>query len=94
MIIDMHGHLNAPAELYAYKAGLLSSRGAYTHWGGLPDEKLKPTVDHHVETVLDVVGTDMQFLSPRPFQLMHSEKAGQAGRGVLPRQQRSHRQER
>ncbi len=76
MIIDMHGHLNAPAELYAYKAGLLSSRGAYTHWGGLPDEKLKPTVDHHVETVLDVVGTDMQFLSPRPFQLMHSEKPG------------------
>ena len=69
MIIDMHGHLNAPSELYAYKAGLLSSRGAYTHWGGIPDEKLKPVIENHIATVLDEVGTDMQFLSPRPFQL-------------------------
>ncbi len=67
MIIDMHGHLNAPPDLYAYKAGLLASRGAYQHWGGIPDEKLKPVVDHHVATVLDAVGTDMQFLSPRLF---------------------------
>ena len=33
MIIDIHGHLNAPPELYAYKAGLLSSRGAYLALG-------------------------------------------------------------
>ena len=61
MIIDIHGHLNAPPELYAYKAGLLSSRGAYTHWGGIPDEKLKQVVENHIESVLDAVGTDMQF---------------------------------
>ena len=74
MIIDMHGHLNAPPELYAYKAGLLSSRGAYDRgFRGVPDERMKAVVDDHVKNVLDAVGTDMQFLSPRPFQLMHSE---------------------
>ena len=29
MIIDVHGHVSAPTELWAYKAGLLSHRGAH-----------------------------------------------------------------
>jgi len=29
MIIDIHGHTNAPPSLYAYKSGLLSSKGAH-----------------------------------------------------------------
>ena len=72
-IVDIHGHLNSPPELMAFKSGLLSSR---IHRGRgslkLSDERLRPIVDNHVKK-LDEVGTDIQFLSPRPFQLMHSD---------------------
>ena len=73
-ILDAHAHTNAPPELYAYKAGLLSSRGY--HGKGNPnisDERLAAAVKRGLD-IMDGVGTDMQFLSPRPFQLMHSEK--------------------
>ena len=29
MIIDCHGHVSAPAELWAYKASVMSHRGAH-----------------------------------------------------------------
>ncbi|MCG3773971.1 MAG: hypothetical protein JW395_0788 [Nitrospira sp.] len=75
MIVDMHGHTNAPAALYAYKAGLLSSRGAHGKGNsGVTQEAIDALAKNHLEKNLDVVGTDVQFLSPRPFQLMHSEK--------------------
>ena len=73
-ILDMHAHTNAPPELYAYKSGLLSSRSY--HGKGSPnisDERLAASTKRGLE-IMDSVGTDMQFLSPRPFQLMHSEK--------------------
>ena len=73
-ILDMHAHTNAPPELYAYKAGLLSSRSY--HGKGNPnvsDERLAASTKRGLD-IMDTVGTDMQFLSPRPFQLMHSEK--------------------
>ena len=73
-ILDMHAHTNAPPELYAYKSGLLSSRSY--HGKGNPnvsDERLAASTKRGLE-IMDSVGTDMQFLSPRPFQLMHSEK--------------------
>src|SRR5579883_3211930 len=75
MIIDVHGHTNTPPTLFAYKSGLLASRGAHgkgNTW--LNEEQLAPVVNNHVKNVLDKVGTDIQFLSPRPFQMMHSEK--------------------
>ena len=75
MIIDMHGHTNAPPSLYAYKSGLLASRGA--HGKGAPnvsEEAMANLVKNHLENNLDKVGTDVQFMSPRPFQLMHSEQ--------------------
>ena len=75
MIIDAHGHTNAPPTLYAYKAGLLASKGA--HGKGNPnvtEEQMENAVKNHLANNLDKVGTDVQFLSPRPFQLMHSEK--------------------
>ena len=75
MIIDIHGHTNAPPSLYAYKALLTASRGA--HGRGNPtinQEQLAAAVNNHVTNTMDKVGTDIQFLSPRPFQLMHSEK--------------------
>jgi predicted TIM-barrel fold metal-dependent hydrolase len=77
MIVDIHGHTNAPPSLYAYKAGLLASKGA--HGKGNPnlnEEQLANVVNNHIKNNLDAVGTDIQFLSPRPFQMMHSEKPG------------------
>ena len=75
MIIDIHGHTNAPPSLYAYKSNLLASRGAHGKGNpGLNEEALATAVKNHLANNLDKVGTDVQFLSPRPFQLMHSEK--------------------
>ncbi|MBM2809779.1 MAG: Amidohydrolase [Chloroflexi bacterium] len=75
MIIDIHGHTNAPPSLYAYKSGLLSSRGAHGKGNpGVTEEAMANLVKNHLANNLDKVGTDIQFLSPRPFQLMHSEK--------------------
>lgn len=75
MIIDIHGHTNTPPSLFAYKSGLLASRGAHgkgNTW--LDEEQLARVVNNHVTNTMDKVGTDVQFLSPRPFQMMHSEK--------------------
>ena len=72
MIIDIHGHVSAPSDLYAWKALLMSSNGY--HGKGLlrmTTEQVLESGQQHVD-MLQKVGTDMQFLSPRPFHLMHS----------------------
>ena len=82
MIIDCHAHVSAPVELWAYKAGLLSHRGAHGRGKvNVSDEQIRYAVEKHKEAFppphlpyIDKVGTDMQLVSPRPFQLMHSEK--------------------
>ena len=82
MIIDCHAHVSAPVELWAYKAGLLSHRGAHGRGKvNVSDEQIRYAVEEHKEAFphphlpyIDKVGTDMQLVSPRPFQLMHSEK--------------------
>ncbi|MFI9834521.1 amidohydrolase family protein [Streptomyces sp. NPDC051913] len=72
MIIDAHAHLNAPAELYAYQASLLSSRGAHGKFGaGVSDTQLREYGEHTL-SVMDSVGTDLQLISPRPFSCAHS----------------------
>lgn len=81
MVIDIHGHIVAPPELYAYKAGLLAGRGVQGKGRlHIDDEKLKAAVWSgggeslkHVD-ILKAVGTDIQLISPRPYQMMHSEK--------------------
>jgi 4-oxalmesaconate hydratase len=81
MIIDAHGHVTAPDSLYAYKAGLLSHRGAHGRGAvAATDEDLvqalrKPVFNggSHLEQ-LEQVGIDMQLVSPRPYQMMHSER--------------------
>jgi predicted TIM-barrel fold metal-dependent hydrolase len=83
MIIDIHGHLSAPAELYAYKANLLAHRGA--HGRGrlkISDDLLRAAVsgplDNHGGIShldhLDQAGIGLQLISPRPYTLMHSEQ--------------------
>jgi predicted TIM-barrel fold metal-dependent hydrolase len=81
MIIDIHGHVSAPQGLYAYKSGLLASRGSHGKGGPrFTDEQIEAALnaksvfgDSHLEQ-LKTHGTDVQLLSPRPFQLMHSER--------------------
>jgi predicted TIM-barrel fold metal-dependent hydrolase len=74
LIIDCHGHLNAPPELYAYQANLIASHGV--HGKGrlvLSDDRLISVTENHIG-LLARIGTDVQFLSPRPFTMMHSHE--------------------
>ena len=76
MIIDIHAHVCAAPELYQWKAVQMSARGAH---GFAPKRFADEWVRDHPDTkrnlrVMDAVGTDVQFISPRPFQLMHAEK--------------------
>lgn len=81
MIIDVHAHVTAPQELYAYKAMILSHRGAHGRGKvNVTDELLKKTLEAPVFGgkshlgQLEEVGTDLQLISPRPYTMMHSEK--------------------
>ena len=81
MIIDCHGHVSAPAQLWAYKATLLASRGSHGRGAvKVSDDEMRIALNHseigpkgHLDA-LKHHGTDVQLISPRPFQLMHSEK--------------------
>ncbi len=83
MIIDCHGHVSAPAELWAYKATLLAHRGSHGRGGvKISDEELIAAAnkaEHWPAGHLDLLKkhrTDRQLISPRPFQMMQSEKPG------------------
>ena len=74
MIIDCHAHVNAPNELYIYKNNLMSSHGAHGYNApSISDERLAEATARNIE-LMDSVGTDVQFISPRPFQMMHAAK--------------------
>ena len=80
-VIDCHAHMAVPHQLPVYKAGLLSHRGAHGKKAPpVTDEAIRQAFTRvemapygHLEC-LDRAGIDMQALSPRPFQLMHSEE--------------------
>lgn len=81
MIIDCHAHVSAPAKLWAYKATILAHRGAHGRGGShISDDELREaanvpeTWEHGHLDYMDIVHTDMQMISPRPFQMMQSEK--------------------
>jgi predicted TIM-barrel fold metal-dependent hydrolase len=89
LTVDVHGHIVAPAELYAYREFLIGARGHYgrrlkgfsdaregmAHGrnGVIPPAELKHFAEEHISW-LDKVGTDVQLVSARPYSLMHSEK--------------------
>ncbi len=83
MKIDVHGHVSAPESLYAYKANLLAHRGAHGRGtAGVTDETLRAALTtpnrsfggkSHLQH-LDDAGVDVQLISPRPYQMMHSEQ--------------------
>ena len=83
MIIDAHAHTASPPSLAGYKAGLLSHRGAHGRGKVRYTEEQLKQAWHKVEMAptghmehMDYCGIDVQLISPRPFQLMHSEKPG------------------
>src|SRR5262252_6136193 len=80
MIIDMHAHVTAPDSLYVYKAGLLSHRGGHGRGAvNATDDDIIKALNAPVFggsshlNQLKEAGTDMQIISPRPYQMMHSE---------------------
>jgi predicted TIM-barrel fold metal-dependent hydrolase len=81
VIIDSHGHVTAPDSLYVYKAQILAHRGAHGRGGNLAKdedgirEALNSPVfggSSHLDQLKEV-GTDLQLISPRPYQMMTSE---------------------
>jgi OH-DDVA meta-cleavage compound hydrolase len=72
---------SAPPQLWAYKAGLLAARGSHGRGAvKVSDDEIMAAMNAaeihprgHLEA-LKHHGTDVQLISPRPFQLMHSEK--------------------
>jgi OH-DDVA meta-cleavage compound hydrolase len=81
MQIDCHGHVSAPLQLWAYKASILSHRGSHGRGGvRVTDDEIRFAANKkemapegHLDC-LKRVGTDRQIISPRPFQMMHSEQ--------------------
>ena len=80
--IDVHGHVTAPDSLYVYKAGLVSHRGAHGRGdAALTAEAANAALDAPNRSFggishrqhLDNAGVDYQLISPRPYQMMHSE---------------------
>jgi OH-DDVA meta-cleavage compound hydrolase len=80
MIIDSHAHVTAPDSLYVYKAGLLAHRGGHGRGAtGATDQDVIAALNRpvfggssHLEQLKEA-GIDMQMISPRPYQMMHSE---------------------
>jgi predicted TIM-barrel fold metal-dependent hydrolase len=75
VIVDTHAHLVAPPELYAHRTVLQSSGGF--HGSADPkisDARLRESGEECV-ALMDNVGTHVQFLSPRPYQLLHSDES-------------------
>jgi OH-DDVA meta-cleavage compound hydrolase len=77
MVIDSHAHVTAPDALYVFKAGILAHRGAHGRGGvsATDDDIIKahnsPVFggSSHLEQLKEA-GTDMQIISPRPYQMM------------------------
>jgi OH-DDVA meta-cleavage compound hydrolase len=82
MIIDSHSHLSSPESLWAYKAGLLASRGSHGRGKvAASDDELLAALQSggpggrlgHLP-YMDLLGHDMHLISPRPYQAMSSER--------------------
>lgn len=73
MIIDSHAHVVIPPESYKYMAELVASRANPTASVKLSDEAVR-AAGTTIINIMDKVGTDIQFLSPRPYMQMHSVK--------------------
>jgi 4-oxalmesaconate hydratase len=78
MIIDAHAHVLAPPSLYAYRSMVIVSGVQHgSALAGVSDEELRASADGNVK-LMDEVGTDVQFISPRPFMLINRGRLADA----------------
>lgn len=75
MIIDSHAHIVMPPLSFRFMAELIGGRSNPSVPPKIPDEAVRKVAEELVST-MDSVGTDMQFISPRPYLQMHSVKPG------------------
>jgi len=73
LIIDSHAHVVIPPESYKFMAELVASRANPASKPKLTDEAVR-VAGQGIIDIMDKVGTDIQFLSPRPYMQMHSVK--------------------
>lgn len=73
LIIDSHAHVVLPADSYKYMAELVASRANPNFPPVLTEEGVRKAGQTIID-IMDKVGTDIQFLSPRPYMQMHSIK--------------------
>lgn len=76
MIIDSHAHVVLPPESYKFMAELVASRANPYLMPKLTDDAVRAAAKVILD-IMDKVGTDIQFLSPRPYMQMHSVKPAQ-----------------
>lgn len=75
MIIDSHAHIVMPPESFRFMAELIGGRANPHTLPKIPDASVRKVAEELVKT-MDSVGTDLQFISPRPYLQMHSVKPG------------------
>jgi 4-oxalmesaconate hydratase len=73
MIIDSHAHVIVPPESYKFMSELVASRANPAMSAKLTDNAVREAAQSILD-IMDSVGTDIQFLSPRPYMQMHSVK--------------------
>jgi 4-oxalmesaconate hydratase len=72
VIVDAHAHVVMPEAAYRFMGGLVGSRANPIEDPRLPaDDVIRAVTERHVQN-MDKVGTDVQFISPRPYIQMHS----------------------
>lgn len=73
MIIDSHAHAVIPPDSYKYMGELVASRGNPAAAPKVSDEAVR-VAGQSIIDIMDGMGSDIQFLSPRPYMQMHSVK--------------------
>jgi len=73
LIIDSHAHAVIPPDSYKYMGELVASRGNPAAAPKVSDEAVR-VAGQSIIDIMDGMGSDIQFLSPRPYMQMHSVK--------------------
>src|ERR1700712_1567035 len=73
MIIDSHAHIVIPPHSHKFLGELVGSRANPVRVPTHPEEAVRKAAQSIID-IMDSVGTDIQFISPRPYQQMHSIK--------------------
>lgn len=73
MIIDSHAHVVVPSDSYQFMCELVGGRANPAKNPKHTEEAVRESGQFIID-IMDRMGTDIQFLSPRPYLQMHSVK--------------------